>query len=239
MHEYGAGSTGHISVYGPAHNPWDIDPLPGRLLERPGRRGRRAAGRGRGRRRRDRLDPLPRRLLRDHRAEADLRPLGDGGAPDRRHDDDRLRARCAPTRPTAGCSARRCSASRSTAGDAAGLRIGIVRRARRRGLRPRGHRARASAAIEALASETGGELVEIEIEGLEHAHVASILVGTTEDLGGPLARPRRGARRGDEPDRKGAAQVPLHAAGGGGRARRTGRARWCAARSPTPSARWT
>jgi aspartyl-tRNA(Asn)/glutamyl-tRNA(Gln) amidotransferase subunit A len=29
MHEYGAGSTGHISAYGPARNPWDTDRSPG------------------------------------------------------------------------------------------------------------------------------------------------------------------------------------------------------------------
>ncbi|MGH2993524.1 MAG: amidase family protein, partial [Solirubrobacterales bacterium] len=29
MHEYGAGSTGHISAYGPARNPWDTERCPG------------------------------------------------------------------------------------------------------------------------------------------------------------------------------------------------------------------
>ncbi len=29
MHEYGAGSTGHISVYGPTRNPWDTERCPG------------------------------------------------------------------------------------------------------------------------------------------------------------------------------------------------------------------
>lgn len=29
MHEFGAGSTGHVSVYGPARNPWDTDRCPG------------------------------------------------------------------------------------------------------------------------------------------------------------------------------------------------------------------
>src|SRR5215203_4185760 len=28
MHEYGAGSTGHVSVYGPARNPWDTSRCP-------------------------------------------------------------------------------------------------------------------------------------------------------------------------------------------------------------------
>src|SRR3954471_9015063 len=29
MHEYGSGSTGHISAFGPARNPWDTDRVPG------------------------------------------------------------------------------------------------------------------------------------------------------------------------------------------------------------------
>src|SRR5215207_8278551 len=29
MHEYGSGSTGHISAFGPARNPWDTDRAPG------------------------------------------------------------------------------------------------------------------------------------------------------------------------------------------------------------------
>ncbi len=34
MHELGASSTGNISVYGPAHNPWQTGALPRRVLER-------------------------------------------------------------------------------------------------------------------------------------------------------------------------------------------------------------
>ena len=36
MHEYGAGSTGHISAYGPARNPWDTDRCPGGSSSGPG-----------------------------------------------------------------------------------------------------------------------------------------------------------------------------------------------------------
>ena len=45
MHEYGSGSTGHISAYGPARNPWDTERCPGRLVQRARRGGRRPAGR--------------------------------------------------------------------------------------------------------------------------------------------------------------------------------------------------
>jgi len=36
MHEYGASSTGAISVYGPAHNPWDLSRCPGGSSSGPG-----------------------------------------------------------------------------------------------------------------------------------------------------------------------------------------------------------
>ncbi len=36
MHEYGAGSTGHTSVYGPARNPWDPERCPGGSSSGPG-----------------------------------------------------------------------------------------------------------------------------------------------------------------------------------------------------------
>ena len=84
MHELGSGSTGNISVYGPAHNPWDLERCPGGSSSGPAASvaGGLVAGAvgadGLG------LDSLPGRLLRAHRAQADLRPLGDGGPPHRR-----------------------------------------------------------------------------------------------------------------------------------------------------------
>ncbi len=36
MHEYGSGSTGHVSAYGPARNPWDTDRCPGGSSSGPG-----------------------------------------------------------------------------------------------------------------------------------------------------------------------------------------------------------
>ena len=93
MHEYGAGSTGHISVFGPTRNPWDTDRCSGGSSSGPGAAVAARLVERSGGRRRDRLDSLPGGLLRAHRPEADLRPLGDAGPPRRLHDDhDRLRA---------------------------------------------------------------------------------------------------------------------------------------------------
>jgi hypothetical protein len=72
--------------------PLEYRPVPRRIVERPGRGGRRPVGRRRGRRRRGGIDSLSLRILRAHRAEADLRALDDG-RPSRAADhDDRLRA---------------------------------------------------------------------------------------------------------------------------------------------------
>ena len=36
MHELGSSSTGNTSVYGPTHNPWDLDRCPGGSSSGPG-----------------------------------------------------------------------------------------------------------------------------------------------------------------------------------------------------------
>jgi Asp-tRNA(Asn)/Glu-tRNA(Gln) amidotransferase A subunit family amidase len=180
MHEYGAGSTGHISVYGPARNPWDTSRCPGGSSSGPGSAvgGRLVAG-----------------------------AVGADGIGSIRYP----AAYCGITglKPTFGRSAMEGHPiARTTTvvsgpmcadaadcrllgsvlfgeplaeGDAAGLRIGVVRDPVSEDCDAE-VLAACEAALEALRSETGGELIEIEIEGLEHAHVASILVGTTEDL---------------------------------------------------------
>ena len=92
MHEYGSGSTGHISAYGPARNPWDTERSPGGSSSGPAAAvaARLVAGAvgadGVG------LDPLSGRLLRAHRPEAHLRPLDHARPPRAANDHDRLRA---------------------------------------------------------------------------------------------------------------------------------------------------
>jgi Asp-tRNA(Asn)/Glu-tRNA(Gln) amidotransferase A subunit family amidase len=180
MHEYGAGSTGHISVYGPARNPWDTSRCPGGSSSGPGAAvgGRLVAG-----------------------------AVGADGIGSIRYPS----AYCGITglKPTFGRSAMEghpiphtttvvsgpmCAdatdcrlfgsalfGEQLSAGDAAGLRIGTVRD-------PVSEdccddvREACEAAIEALRDETGGEVAEVEIEGMDHALIASILVGTTEEL---------------------------------------------------------
>ena len=136
--------------------------LPGRLFERASGGDRGSPGRGGGRRRRPRLGPLPRRLLRPDRAEADLRPLGDGRPPHGRDDEpDRLRpalrrrrrlppARLGPLRRDARRRGRRRTADRRRprrrlrGRHAGGPRRPATRRPRRCAPRPAARCARSS-----------------------------------------------------------------------------------------------
>jgi Asp-tRNA(Asn)/Glu-tRNA(Gln) amidotransferase A subunit family amidase len=180
MHEYGAGSTGHLSVYGPAHNPWDPTRCPGGSSSGPA-------------------------------ASVAARLVGGAVGADGIGSIRYPAAYCGITglKPTFGRSAMEghpvpgtttvvsgpmCTDAASCrllgsvlfgtgldAGDARGLRIGIVSAPVSEDCQPE-VRAACEAAIEALRGETGGEVIEVRIEGLDHFQIASILVGTTEML---------------------------------------------------------
>ena len=92
MHEYGAGSTGHISAYGPARNPWDTDRCPGGSSSGPGAAV--AARLVSGAVGADGVGSI--RYPAAYCGLTGLKPtfgrVGDGGAPRPPDDDDRLRA---------------------------------------------------------------------------------------------------------------------------------------------------
>ena len=182
MHEYGAGSTGHISVYGPARNPWDTSRCPGGSSSGPGSAvgGRLVAGAVGA----DGIGSI--RYPAAYCGITGLKPTFGRSA---------MEGHAIPTTTTV-VSGPMCAdaadcrllgsalfGEQLAAGDAAGLRIGVVRAPVSEDCNPEVIAA-CEAALDALRTEVGGELAEIEIEGLEHAHVASILVGTTEDLAG-------------------------------------------------------
>ena len=182
--------------------------LPGRLLERPRRGGRRRARRRVGGRRRARLDPLPGRLLRADRAEADLRPLGDGGASPRRgHPDDRLRCPHPRRRglPAARLGPLRRGAARGRAQGVTSDRchprpaLGRLRTRRGRGVRDRAHRARRG---DRRQGERGGAPPVRPLPARRPPDRPVRGGGEADAAGAELARPR------GERDQPGAAEAP-------------------------------
>src|SRR5918994_708839 len=179
MHEYGAGSTGHISVYGAAHNPWDPSRCPGGSSSGPGASvAARLVGGAVGA---DGIGSI--RYPSAYCGLTGLKPTFGRSAMEGHH--------LAPITTTivSGpmcADAADCRLLGSAlfgeelpAGAAAGLRIGVVRAPVSEDC-AKEVRAACGEAIEALRAETGGEVREIEIEGLEHARIASVLVGVTE-----------------------------------------------------------
>ena len=200
MHELGSSSTGSVSVYGPAHNPWDTERCPGGSSSGPALRSRRAGRRGVGA---DGLGSI--RYPAAYCGLTGLKPTFGRSAMDGHHlagtdDDDRLGADVRATPATAGCSARCSSASELSAGDAAGLRIGVVRGPGlprtvapevRAACEPRSRRWRPKPAARCARSSSPASSL---------AGVAAVLVGTTESdrlhVAAAAERPQRGARPG-------------------------------------------
>ena len=180
MHEYGAGSTGHISVYGPARNPWDTTRCPGGSSSGPGSAvgGHLVAGAVGA----DGIGSI--RYPSAYCGITGLKPTF-GRAAMEGHSIPQtttivsgpMCADAADCRLLGGA----LFGEELSAGDAGGLRIGLVSAPVWDDCREEVREA-CEQAIEALRAETGGDTAEVEIEGMEHVLIASILVGTTEEL---------------------------------------------------------
>jgi aspartyl-tRNA(Asn)/glutamyl-tRNA(Gln) amidotransferase subunit A len=187
MHEYGAGSTGHISAYGPAHNPWDTERCPGGSSSGSGAAvaGRLVAGAVGA----DGVGSI--RYPAAYCGITGLKPTFGRSAMEGHHLRDTttivsgpLCADAADCRLLAGV----LFGDALPSGDASGLRIGIVPGAPWEDCQPE-VRSACEDAIESLRDATGGKVREVELEGLEHALIASILIGQTEEL--PSMSPAR------------------------------------------------
>jgi aspartyl-tRNA(Asn)/glutamyl-tRNA(Gln) amidotransferase subunit A len=183
MHELGAGSTGNVSVYGPARNPWDPARCPGGSSSGPAAAvaARLVAGAVGA----DGLGSV--RFPAAYCGLTGLKPTFGRSALEGHHMaaitslivSGPLCADAADCRLLASVL---FGESLST-GDAGGLRIGIVRGAVSEDVAPE-VRAACDSAIEELCAETGGEVREVELPDLELATLAAILAINGESLSG-------------------------------------------------------
>ena len=180
MHEYGAGSTGHLSVYGPARNPWDTSRCPGGSSSGSGAAvaGRLVAGAVGA----DGIGSI--RYPAAYCGITGLKPTFGRSAMEGHHVPDTtaivsgpLCADAADCRLLAGALFR----ERLDAGDATGLRAGILAGDPWDDCQP-DVRAACEHAVEVLRAATGGEVREVAIAGIDHALVASILVTQSDEL---------------------------------------------------------
>jgi aspartyl-tRNA(Asn)/glutamyl-tRNA(Gln) amidotransferase subunit A len=182
MHEYGSSSTGNVSVYGPARNPWDTERCPGGSSSGPGSAvgGRLVAGAVGA----DGIGSI--RYPAAYCGITGLKPTFGRSAMEGHH------LAALTTTIVSGPMCRDAADCRLLggvlfdeelpAGDASGLRIGVVSGPVSEDCAD-DVRAACEEAIAALRAETGASIQTIEIEGFEHSQMAAVLVGQTEDLG--------------------------------------------------------
>lgn len=183
MHELGASSTGNVSVYGPARNPWDTERCPGGSSSGPAAAvaARLVAGAVGA----DGIGSV--RYPAAYCGLTGLKPTFGRAAMEGHH--------MAPFSTTivsgplcADAADARLLGSvlfgeELASGDAKGLRIGVVRDAVSEDVAP-AVGAACEEAIEALRAQTGGTVQEIELADLEAAALATVLIANTEGLTG-------------------------------------------------------
>ena len=182
MHEWGSSSTGNASVYGPARNPWNPERCPGGSSSGPGAAvGARIVAGAVGA---DGIGSI--RYPSAYCGITGLKPTFGRSAMEGHHMLGTTTTIVSGPMCTDAAGCRLLGSALFgeplAAGDAAGLRIGVVRGPVSEDCDPAVREA-CDAAIEALRAETGGEVREIELEGLELSGVAAVLTGNSEGLG--------------------------------------------------------
>jgi Asp-tRNA(Asn)/Glu-tRNA(Gln) amidotransferase A subunit family amidase len=183
MHEAGASSTGNVSVYGPAHNPWNLERCPGGSSSGPAAAV--AGGLVAGSVGADGIGSI--RFPAAYCGLTGLKPTFGRSAMDGHH------MAAVTTMIVSGplcfdaADARLLGSAlfgeELVAGDAAGLRIGIVRDTVSEDVAPAVREA-CEAAIEQLREATGGEVREVALEDLASSALAAVLIANTEGLAG-------------------------------------------------------
>jgi Asp-tRNA(Asn)/Glu-tRNA(Gln) amidotransferase A subunit family amidase len=183
MHEAGASSTGNLSVYGPARNPWNTERCPGGSSSGPGSAvaARLVAGAVGA----DGIGSI--RFPAAYCGLTGLKPTFGRSAMEGHH-----RAEVTTTIVSGPlcADAADCRLLGSAlfgeelaAGDPAGLRIGVVEDVVSEDVAPEVREA-CEAAIEQLREATGGEVRRVEIADLEASALATVIIANAEGLGG-------------------------------------------------------
>jgi len=182
MHELGSSSTGNTSVYGPARNPWDTERCPGGSSSGPA-----AAVAGRlvgGAVGADGIGSI--RFPAAYCGLTGLKPTFGRAAMQGHHMAGVSTTIVSGPLCLDAADCRLLAASlfseELAAGDARGLRIGVVRDRVSEDVAPAVREA-CETAIDALRVETGGEVREVELADLEAAALATVLIANTESLG--------------------------------------------------------
>jgi Asp-tRNA(Asn)/Glu-tRNA(Gln) amidotransferase A subunit family amidase len=181
MEELGSGSTGAISVYGPAHNPWDLERCPGGSSSGPAASvsGRLVAGAVGA----DGLGSV--RYPAAYCGLTGLKPTFARSAMDGHH------AAKTTTTIVSGplcVDAADCRLLASALfgealgdGDTSGLRIGVIRDVPSEDVDPEVGDA-CGQAIEMLRAETGGSIHEVALPDLAMATIAAVLIANSDGL---------------------------------------------------------
>jgi Asp-tRNA(Asn)/Glu-tRNA(Gln) amidotransferase A subunit family amidase len=181
MEELGAGSTGAISVYGPAHNPWDLDRCPGGSSSGPAASvAARLVGGAVGA---DGLGSI--RYPAAYCGLTGLKPTFARSAMDGHHAAETTTTIVSgPLCLDAADCRMLASALFGEAlgeGDASGLRIGVVRDVPSEDVNPEVRDA-CEGAIEMLRAETGGSIQEVALPELAAATIAAVLISNSDGL---------------------------------------------------------
>jgi aspartyl-tRNA(Asn)/glutamyl-tRNA(Gln) amidotransferase subunit A len=194
MHEYGAGSTGHISAYGPARNPWDTERCAGGSSSGPGAAvaARLVAGAIGA----DGVGSI--RYPAAYCGLTGLKPTFGRSTMVGHHVEQTTTIVSGPLcRDAADCRLLGgvLFGEVLASGEPDRLRIGVVPGELWDDCDPEVTRA-CREAVEALRGDVGGTVAEVDFDGREHVLMASILVGQTEELAD--STPERIAALGEE-----------------------------------------
>lgn len=181
MHELGASSTGNVSVYGPAHNPWQTDLCPGGSSSGPAAAvaARLVAGAVGA----DGIGSI--RYPAAYCGLTGLKPTFGRSAMAGHHMAGVSSTIVSGPLCTDAADCRLLGSAlfgeELRQGEASGLRIGVIRNEVSEDVAPAVREA-CEAAIEDLCGETGGEVKEIELPELEAATLATVLIANGESL---------------------------------------------------------